>query len=401
MGRLVRGDSSIGPDEAESASPGRDLARRSLPPVVLDVRRRMLALRDGVGQDQQALIPAAWHDYEVRAARVRTEQRWGWPGLLGAMDAADVMVIHGASLHGHLFVARAILFLAYLMKVKFGKPVVIANHTSGLEGDLLDVAAHLYPLFDDVIYRDQISAERWSPVYGGRFAADSAFLFEPAERSAWAAMAARPTYFDVWPDTAAFDPAEPYLCVGGSAIFHDRMDWTTLVGGYAALITELRAAYDGTIVLTASAELDEPVLRPLAARYGLPLVGVRTPIQQAVDIVGNADVYVGGRWHPAIFALRGGAPLVPLSSQTVKMQAVARLAEAPGPFDTLHLGASGHVGRAPGFATLDQGPALRARLAEKGRELAANSWDNVAYPPPPCRAVTCRRTRARACVPQP
>jgi polysaccharide pyruvyl transferase WcaK-like protein len=372
-------DASCDLDVAASPSPGRKLARHYLPPAVLAVRRQILARRDGVGQDQHALIPAAWGAYEAFATRVCREGRCGWPDLVQAMGGADVMVIHGASLHGELYVARAMLFLAYLMKVRFGKPVVLANHTSGLEGELLRTADHVYPLFDDVVYRDQLSAERWAPVYGGRFAADSAFLFEPAERSAWAALAARPTYFDVWPDTAAFDPSEPYLCVGGSAIFHDRKDWNSLVAGYAALIAELRAVYEGTIVLTASAELDEPVLRTLAARYDLPLVGVRTPVQQAVDIVGNADVYVGGRWHPGIFALRGGTPLVPLSSQTVKMQALARQAEAPEPFDTLHLESAAPAIALAVSRALAQGDALRAGLAEKGRELAANSCDNVAY----------------------
>ena len=37
-------------------------------------------------------------------------------------------------------------------------------------------------------------------------------------RDAWVPLAGRPTYFDVWPDTAPFDPAAPYLCVGGSSL---------------------------------------------------------------------------------------------------------------------------------------------------------------------------------------
>jgi signal transduction histidine kinase len=44
------------------------------------------------------------------------------------------------------------------------------------------------------------------------------------------------------------------------------------------------------------------------------------PVQQAVDILGHSDAYVGGRWHTAIFALRGGAPVVPFSAKQSKMQ---------------------------------------------------------------------------------
>ena len=319
------GEPSFGLAEATPESRARRAARLYLPPAVLDARRRVLKRRDGVGQDQHGLIPEAWEAYEGAAARIRREQGYGWPVVLRAMDEADVMVIHGASLHGDLFVARAILFLTYLMKTRFRKPVVIANHTSGLSGELRRTADHVYPLFDDVVYRDPVSAERWAPVYGGRFAADSAFLFAPTDSDGWAPLVRRPTYLDVWPDTARFDPSEPYVCVGGSSIFHDRKDWASLAEGYSDLLRSLKGTYSGAIVLTASAELDEPVFRALAARFDLPLVGVRTPIQQAVDILGNADAYIGGRWHPSIFALRGGAPLVPLSSQTVKMEALAAM----------------------------------------------------------------------------
>ena len=183
-------EAPFGPCDEMPENRMRDLARYWLAPVALDARRMLLERRDGVGQDQHGLIPEAWEAYEGAAARIRREQGYGWPVVLRAMDEADVMVIHGASLHGDLFVARAILFLTYLMKTRFRKPVVIANHTSGLTGELLRTADHVYPLFDDVVYRDPVSAERWAPVYGGRFAADSAFLFAPADDGLGAAGAA-------------------------------------------------------------------------------------------------------------------------------------------------------------------------------------------------------------------
>ncbi len=373
------GRTSLGlPDEAP-ASRSRELARRWIAPVVLDARRWALARRDGVGQDQHGLIPDVWETYEDAAARVRRERGYGWPVVLSAMDDAEVMVIHGASLHGDLFVARAILFLTFLMKTKFGKPVVIANHTSGLAGVLRRTAERVYPLFDDVVYRDPTSAEQWAPVYGGRFAADSGFWYRPASTDSWASLAGRPTYFDVWPDTARFDPREPYVCVGGSSIFHDRQDWASVLAGYDALIRTLRSTYPGTVVLTASAELDEPVFRTLAARFDLPLIGVRTPIQQAVDILGNADAYIGGRWHPAIFALRGGAPLIALSSQTVKMKALATMAGSAATFDALHLAHEADAISRDLSALLRQGSDLRKNLAAWAEKMAKNSWDNVAY----------------------
>ena len=368
-----------------SAGPSRRAAREKIklwiPPVVLQARQQILSRRSDDGPEQ--LIPQVWDDFELAATRVCREQRYGWPAVLRAVDDADVAVIHGASLHSHgvTIIQRTDLFLTYLIKTRFGKPVVITNHTADLgSATLRRIADHVYPLFDDVVYRDSISAERWASVLGGRFAADTAFWFEPASRKIWAPIAGRPTYFDVWPDTAAFDPSEPYLCVGGSSVFHERKDWESVVNGYSALIQHLRSVYSGTIVLTASADLDQPVFRALAERFDLPLIGVTTPVQQVVDILGNADAYIGGRWHASIFALRGGTPLLALSSQTFKMRALAGMAGSPpATFDALALGREAHAVGRQLTHILEQSSDLRTRLRAWGDEMAENSWDNVAF----------------------
>ena len=357
----------------------RDRAKLFVPPIVLRARRRLLHL-DEVGAERG--IPETWDDFEAAAARANSECDYGWPEILHAMADVDLAVIHGASLHGNGILQRTDLFLAYLIKTRFDKPVVIVNHTADLgHPDFRRIAEHVYPLFDDVVYRDPISAQRWASLCGGRFAADTAFWFEPTARDVWTPIARRPTYFDVWPDSAAFDPSQPYLCLGGSSIFHDRKDWKSVVDGFAELIRHLQSFYQGTIVLTASAELDAQAFRPLAGQFGLPLVGVVTPVQQAVDILGNADAYVGGRWHPSIFALRGGTPVLALSSQTFKMRALASMV---GPlsstiFDALDPGREAQaIGRQLSQA-LEQGPVLRHRLKTWASQMAENCWDNVAF----------------------
>ena len=110
------------------------------------------------------------------------------------------------------------------------------------------------------------------------------------------------------------------------------------------------------------------------------MIGVTTPIQQAVDILGNADAYIGGRWHPSIFALRGGTPLVALSSQTFKMRALAGMTGSPSAtFDALDLGREVHaIGRQLSLF-LEEGGDLRSRLRAWAGEMAENSWDNVAF----------------------
>lgn len=378
-------DSSFEPESGHFSEPvesrSHSLARRYLPPAALDARRWLLARRRKGGQDQHELIPAAWDDFAAAGQRVALVPGHGWPQLLDAMADAEVVLIHGASLHGDLLIPKTILFLAYLAKTRFRTPVVISNHTADLTDPVLRrIAEHVYPLFDDVVFRDPLSAEKLASLCDGRYAGDTAFWFKPPPRTPWDEVTARLGYFDVWPDTATIDTSAPYLCIGGSSIFHDRRDWASLAGSYSRLIERLRGAYDGGIVLTASAELDEVPFRALARRHDLPLVGVRTPVQQAVDILGHADAYIGGRWHPSIFALRGGTPLVALSSQTFKMRALTGMPGAsPRTFDALDPSrdADGIVKQLSAF--LDAGTALREEVRTWADQMAEMAWGNVDY----------------------
>ena len=123
------------------------------------------------------------------------------------MADADVVLIHGASLHGDLLIPKTILFLAYLAKTRYHAPVVIANHTADLANPALRrIAESVYPLFDDVVFRDPLSAEKLSSLCDGRYAGDTAFWFEPSERAPWDEVTSRFGYFDVWPDRATSIP---------------------------------------------------------------------------------------------------------------------------------------------------------------------------------------------------
>jgi hypothetical protein len=196
------------------------------------------------------------------------------------MAKVDVSIIHGdGAMVGNGIIPRTDLFLAYVIKKHFGGRVIICNHTADFNHpDLREIAANVYPMFDDVVFRDQTSMERCRGICKGRFAPDTAFLFEPLQRERWAPLAGRPTYFDVWPDTADFDPAKPYLCIGGSSkLWFEEERPSPVRLGYVALIAHLRSVYEGQIVLTASDLTDESVFRPLARELGLPLIPVSHP----------------------------------------------------------------------------------------------------------------------------
>lgn len=358
-----------------------DWVKLFAPPVALKLREKLLNRMAGGDADKTGPIPMTLDTFESQAEYFQRD-RATYGGLLDAIEKADVVVIHGdGCMVGNGVIARTELFLSYLIKTRFQTPVIMINHTTDFSHpDLKLMAETVYPLLDDVTYRDQTSADLCRGRWAGRYAADSAFLFEPAERDAWVALASRPTYFDIWPDEAAFEPQRPYICVGGSSIYSFCGTPTEVIDGFIALVSHLQSVYPGQVVLTASDYKDQIIFRPVAKALHTPLVGLAIPVQQAVDIVGNAQAYVGGRWHPGIFALRGGTPVVPLSSKTFKMQALIAMAGLPTPtFNALDLpGEKEKIGQVL-TALVAQGDDLRRLLRQWAAKQADSSWDNLAF----------------------
>ena len=359
---------------------GRAILRSLIPPVLLAARRRVLKGVDLTADNR--VIPERWEGFGRAADLVMAAPDGPWPWLRAAIREAHLVVIHGdGAMTGEGIIPRTDLFLAYLAQERLDTPVVLANHSADFDRpELRRMAEHVYPRLADIVFRDPVSATRWKHLGGGRFAADSAFWFTPAGRDSWAALARRPTYFDVWPDTAPFDPAAPYLCLGGSSLHGTAWRPLELARSYAALAASLRAVYGGQILLTTSGLQELEAFRPLALELGLPLVAPTIPVQQAVDILSNADAYVGGRWHSAIFALRGGAPVVPLSAKQGKMGSLMQAADLPAAeFDAFEVGRDGEAIAGALRSLLDAGDALRGRLRTWADGMAANSWENVAY----------------------
>jgi len=330
--------------------------------------------------DYYRRIPETVEQFEACRQRVYSDRDY-WSPFLDNVQEMDVAIIHGnGAMKGQSRMPRSILFLTYLIKKDFGKPVVIVNHTLDIDnGVLRAMVEKMYPLFDDVVFRESISPEQMPHLSSGRAAADTAFLLEPATKKDWVSVARRATYFDVWPDRANFDPSEPYLCVGGSSIYPYYRDRYKPLRGFAELIAHLQTVYSGQIVLTVSSPSDESFLRHIARENDLPLIGLRTPIQQAVDILGNAEAYVGGRWHPSIFALTGGTPVVALSAITFKIDGLMKMCGLSTVFDALALESEKERIGEQLLKFLAQGSALRERLANWAKAQADVSWENVAY----------------------
>jgi polysaccharide pyruvyl transferase WcaK-like protein len=301
-----------------------------------------------------------------------------------ALEACDMVVINGeGSIYDRQRKGRMMLFLAYLSKTSFNKPCIMVNHTADIHDPVMrDMVAHVYPMLDDVVFREPLSAEACAPYcekHTDTLSADAAFRYTVTDKDSWTAAVSRPGYFDVWPDVAQpFDPSRPYVCVGGSSIYlrADRPAYDP-IPGFIRLCTLLKQEF-GQVVLTAPDWTDQRIFRPVAEALGMPLIGLYTPTLQVVDILGHAQAYISGRWHPSILASVGGTPIVTLTANTYKTQALVRQMHLPEEtFDALKIHETAADIVALTRCLVQEGDKQRERIRNRAQELARLSLRNV------------------------
>lgn len=330
------------------------------------------------------MIPECLAEFEPLARQVLAGEILQAARL--SLEECDLVVINGeGSIYDRQRKGRMMLFIAYLAKRYFNKPCILVNHTADVHDPLMaEMVACVYPLLDDVIFREALSSDACSSFTRkdrSLLSADAAFTYRPISCSSWSSIAGRKGYFSIWPDSAAgFNPHKPYICVGGSSIYlrPDRPNYDP-IPGFVELCKTLQAQI-APVVLTAPCQTDEKIFRPIAKELNLPLIALSTPTQQAVDILGNARAYISGRWHPSILALTGGTPVVTLTANTYKTKGLVKHLRLDAPtFDALKLHEEiKDIVNLTRFY-IDEGNELRHRLRQRAEELSELAWENVRY----------------------
>jgi polysaccharide pyruvyl transferase WcaK-like protein len=323
------------------------------------------------------VVPSRWSEFDVFARQVMRGKILS--EVKTSLSSCDVVVINGeGGIFGNQRESRMMLFIAYLAKKYFDKPVSLVSHSADIRHPVLqDIAQHVYPLIDDVVFREAISQSQCGS--RSKLSADVTFDYKPAPYESWTQVASQPGYFHTFPETSGeFNPKKPYVCVGGSSIYFrkDRPSYNPITG-FMALCKDLQQEV-GQVVLAASAAADLPIFEPIAKALNLPLLRPELSPQQAVDVLGHASSYIGGRWHGAIFASTGGTPVITLAAHTFKMNALNEQLGLPEkPFDPFHLEQDREA-----IITLVKrqlSSPSRLDLRNRARRLARLSWENVRF----------------------
>jgi polysaccharide pyruvyl transferase WcaK-like protein len=323
------------------------------------------------------IAPENWSEFELKAQQVLKGQ------ILEHVKAAlldcDMVLINGeGGILENQRESRMMLFIAYVAKKHFNKPVALVCHTADLsQANLFEIAQQVYPLIDDVVFRDPVSLERYAEMSQGRFAADITFTLEPAPFEPWVTLASRRGYFDTYPtESFNFDPSKPFICLGGSSSFSARHKASSPKKALTNLAKNL--AKLAQVVLVASALPDERIFEPIARELALPFVPLATAPLQGLDLLSHSSLYVGGRWHGAIFALRGGTPVIGFGAETFKLDALLSQFNLNSPFKVNALEEQTAPLIALAQVYLAQGLELKESLKQKAETFAKTSPEHLA-----------------------
>lgn len=317
-------------------------------------------------QEVRDIAPSEWAAFDECAARVMAGEWFPW--IYQALNDCDAVLING---EGCIFdctrQSRMIYFIAYLAKRYLGKCTAIVNHSIVMNDPVLvEIAANVYPCLDDIVYREPDSATA-CPGIRGHVGADAAYIYAPQPLAEWSG-----------PHLGHFDPERPYVCVGGGSVFFRgvRPDHDP-IPDFIRLCERFRQQM-GQVVLTASSHKDLHLMTPVSRELGLPLIGTDDALQATIDVLGHATAYIGARWHPSIFAHRGGTPVITWTEHTPKMTAFLRQAELPlTTFDPFRIEAQLDDILRLANTYLEEGDALRKRLRTGAQRLEHRARDNV------------------------
>jgi hypothetical protein len=289
--------------------------------------------------------------------------------------AADVLIING---EGDIVLTspprREALFLLGMaaLGLHLQKRVVFINSMisdcplSGRNNETVEFLRGILSRCDVVTLRDRQSFKYVAevmPEVQCHLVPDSLFAWFSMVQENRLAVPANGDFILPFPDSnhnfGKLDFSKPYICLGGSALA--ARDHAKSSEYFIRLLLKLQnLGYPVYLVETCSGDA---FLQTVAARTGAGLVPVNTAVLMGAAILGNARLFVSGRYHPTIMASLGGTPSIFLQSSAHKMHSLQ---------DVLEYEQIREFSISPSLAELDAIVSLGQHYLKRGEELRKN-----------------------------
>lgn len=123
-----------------------------------------------------------------------------------------------------------------------------------------------------------------------------------------------------------FDFSKPYICISGSSSIGLASKYKDEpVDVYTKLVSRIKEEFKNYNVFLVDVCEGDAFLHKVSRKTETPIISIDTPILSAAKILANSEIFISGRYHPAILASLGGTPCVFMSSNSHKTKSVQEL----------------------------------------------------------------------------
>ena len=259
----------------------------------------------------------------------RLTNQWGLEILpknhRSLIKQSDIVLINGeGSFYKDRTHARMMLYYAYLASRLPNTKCVLSNLTLSFDNEFINpglksMATFVLPQLDEVIFREPHSYAEYTNHFSGKnctLAADVAFA---SDNDRYDNLPIKTLFqlLEFWNDRAPKNQSlGEFVCIGGNSLYPVNDTASPPVDQYVELIKEMQKSY--SIILVPSKESDELYMRYVAQKASVPMVSSKNSLSLLRRLLSEASVYIGGRYHPAVFALSGETPIICFSTKQNK-----------------------------------------------------------------------------------
>lgn len=257
-------------------------------------------------------------------------------GLEKSISESDGVIING---EGTLILGnptlRDALYLLFVIALakELQAPVYLLNAMiapcpyNGSDENILNAARELFAYCRIIAVRDMDSHAFLSSLIETKnviFIPDALFTWGTKIKSCLKAVRAEPRLFVSHPDNLKYTnlPLDrPYICISGSSSAWRSGD--KIYAQYSKLISALQST--GYPVLCVETCDGDYFLEQASAECDAFFIPKSTPVMAAAGIIVGSEIYVTGRYHPAIMASSTGVPCIFLRSNSHKTTSIQAL----------------------------------------------------------------------------
>ena len=267
-------------------------------------------------------LPARLDFYEEAVEKFKAGTLW--PFEKRQIEWADIVIINsegnlvnGTDEEGYYRArGRYVLFFAYLTKFICNKPCYVINHTVDPKNrDIIKIIQHVYPKLDGVYLREQLSTKLLDSigVHNYKYVPDALWSHD----------------FSIDPEVrppqclSNFDFSQPYICIGDSSGIQNHFStvkWN-IVSTYMKLIKKLKT-FCPNIIFVMGLHNNKDI-RNLVKLTEIPSVSLNNcNYHELYYVLKNAKLFISGRWHASIIALKGHTPILCWGADSHKTEAL-------------------------------------------------------------------------------